>query len=54
MVKNKDMQFFMENLKMKRKKGQKYFDLPKQGFEFSCEVRSPRSNQIKLLKEIGL
>ena len=23
MVKNKDMQFFMENLKMKRKKGQK-------------------------------
>ena len=33
MVKNKDMQFFMENLKMKRKKGQKNFDLPAQGFE---------------------
>ena len=33
MVKNKDMQFFMENLKMKRKKGQKFFDLPERGFE---------------------
>ena len=32
MVKNKDMQFFMENLKMKRKKTKK-FDLPKRGFE---------------------
>jgi hypothetical protein len=32
MVKNKDMQFFMENLKMKRKQ-QKNFDLPDQGFE---------------------
>ena len=31
MVKNKDI--FMENLKMKRKKGQKKFDLPEQGFE---------------------
>ena len=28
MVKIKDNQFFMENLKMKRKKGQKIFDLP--------------------------
>ena len=32
MVQNKDMQFFMENLKMKRKKGQNFFDLPKRGF----------------------
>ena len=27
------MQFFMENLKMKRKKGQKNSDLPERGFE---------------------
>ena len=33
MAKNKDMQLFMENLKMKRKKEQKSFDLPEQGFE---------------------
>ena len=33
MVKNKDMQFFMENLKMKRKKDKKNFDLPERGFE---------------------
>jgi hypothetical protein len=33
MVKNKEMQFFMENLKMKRKKGQNFFDLLKHGFE---------------------
>ena len=33
MVKNKDMQFFMENLKIKRKKGQKKFDLLERGFE---------------------
>ena len=32
MVKNKDMQFCMENLKMKRKSTKK-FDLPEQGFE---------------------
>ena len=32
MVKNKDMQFFMENLKMNRKRT-KNFDLPEQGFE---------------------
>ena len=31
MVKNKDMQLFMENLKMK--KGQKNFELPEWGFE---------------------
>ena len=33
MVKNKGMQFFMENLKMKRKKDKKNFDLPEWGFE---------------------
>ena len=33
MVENKDMLFFMENLKMKRKKGQEIFDLPERGFE---------------------
>jgi hypothetical protein len=33
MVKDKDMQFFMENLEMKTKKGQKKFDLPERGFE---------------------
>ena len=33
MVKNKDTQFFMENLKMKRKKDKKKFDLPEPGFE---------------------
>ena len=32
-LKNKDMQFFMENLKMKRKKGQKFCELPEQGFK---------------------
>ena len=32
MVKNKDMQFNMENLKMKRKKDKKNF-LPEWGFE---------------------
>ena len=31
MVKNKDMQFFLENLKMKRK--DKKIDLPERGFE---------------------
>ena len=33
MVKNKDMQFFMENLKMKSKKGQEIFDIQERGFE---------------------
>ena len=32
MVKMKDTQFCVKNLKMKRKKGQK-IDLPEQGFE---------------------
>ena len=32
MAKNKDMQFFMENLKMNRKRTKK-FDLPEQGFK---------------------
>ena len=64
MVKNKDIQFFMENLKMKRKKD-KIFDLPEQGFEtqifsnfpvhdLNWKVRRLRSNQNKLLKGIGL
>ena len=57
-----------EEFENERKKEQKHFDLPELGFEtqlfinfpahdlnkFSCEVRSPRSNQNKLLKEIGL
>jgi hypothetical protein len=33
MVKNKDRSLFMENLKMKRKKGQNNFDHPERGFE---------------------
>ena len=33
MFRIKDTQFFMENLKMKRKKGQNFFDLPELGFE---------------------
>ena len=33
MVKNKDMKFFMENLKMKRIKDKNNFDLPERGFE---------------------
>ena len=33
MVKNKDMQIFMENLKMKSKKGQEIFDIPEWEFE---------------------
>ena len=33
MVKNKDLQFFMANLKMKRKEGQRDFDLQERGFE---------------------
>ena len=32
MVKDKDMQFFMINMKMKRKKDKK-IDLPRRGFE---------------------
>ena len=61
------MHFFMENLIMKIKKDQKYFDLQEHGFEpqifsnfpipwfeFSWKVRVTRSNQNKLLNEIGL
>ena len=33
MVKIKDTQFCVKNLKMKRKKNQKKFDLPERGFE---------------------
>ena len=65
MVKNKDMQFFMENLKMKRKKDKKIltfrsgdlnsrFSVIFPPMISSWKVRSPRSNQNKLLKEIGL
>ena len=32
-LKTKDMQFFMENLKMKRKKDKKKYELPERGFE---------------------
>ena len=39
-----------EEFENEKKKEQKDFDLPERGFE----VRSPRSNQNKLLKEIGL
>ena len=62
MVTNKDMQLFMENLKMKRKRT-KNIDLREPGFEpqiFSnfpandLNLRKARSNQNKLLKEIGL
>ena len=62
-LKNKDMQFFRENLKIKRKKDNIFLTLrsgdlnPKFLVIFPpmiwifCEVRSPRSNQNKLLKE---
>ena len=33
MVKNKDMQFFMEDLKMNRRRTKYFFDLPDRGFE---------------------
>ena len=33
MVKNKDVQFYVENLKMKKKKKDEIFDLPEWGFE---------------------
>ena len=66
MVQKKDMHLFMENLKMKRKKDKIFLTFRSRDlnprfsvifrpwFEFSCKVRSPRSNQNKLLKEIGL
>ena len=60
MAKNKDMYFFGE-FGNEKKKGQKIFDLPEQGFEpqiFSNfpahDLRSLRSNQNKHLKELGL
>ena len=40
MVKNKDIQFFMENLKMNRKRT-KRFDLPELGFEFQIFSNFP-------------
>ena len=45
MVKNKDMQFFMEDLKMKRKKGQNklYRQCPKA--KFSSENPSKRLSE---------
>ena len=41
MVKNKDMQFFMENSKIKRKKDKKKFDLQEQGFELQIFSNFP-------------
>ena len=60
MAKMKDMQFFMENLKINRKKDKK-FDLPQRGFEpqifsnflaheFEFSWKVTRSNQNKLLE----
>ena len=58
MVKDKDMQFFMENLKLK-KKDKKFFDLPDRGFEprifshfpaLDLNFRAMRSNVLSLLK----
>ena len=55
MVKDKDMQFFMENLKMKSNKDKQIFsNCPANDLFFSWKVRNVRSNQNKLLKEIGL
>ena len=58
-LKTRTCNFFGE-FENEKKKGQKKFYLPEWGFnpklnfEFSCEVRSLRSNQNKILKEIGL
>ena len=43
MAKNKDMQFFMENLKMNRKRP-KFFDLPELGFEPQIFSNFPAHN----------
>ena len=43
MVKNKDMQFFMINTKMKRKRGKK-IDLPQRGFEPQIFEQIPAKN----------
>ena len=63
MVKSKDMQIFMENLKFNRNWTKIFFDLSERGFEpqilssfpahdLNFQVRVTRSNQNKLLKEI--
>jgi hypothetical protein len=41
MVKIKDIQFCVKNLKMKRKKGQNFFDLPERGFELQIFSNLP-------------
>ena len=43
MVENKDIQFFMENMKMKRKHDKK-FDLPPLGFEPRIFEQIPAQN----------
>ena len=54
MIKNKDVQVFMENLIIEKKKAHTFFDLPERGFEpqiFSnfpahdLKLRRPRSRQ---------
>ena len=44
MVENKDMQFFMENLKMKRKNDKFFFDLPERGIEPQILSNFPAHN----------
>ena len=63
-LKTKICSFLLENLKMKRKKDKtiltfqigdlnpRFSVIFRSWFEFSCDVRSPRLNQNKLLKEI--
>ena len=43
MVENKDIQFFMENMKMKRKRDKK-IDLPQRGFESRIFEQVPAQN----------
>ena len=59
----KDTQFFVKNFNLKRKNGQKMFDLLERGFEpqifsnfhaLDLNLRVMRSNLGNLLKEIGL
>ena len=64
MVKEKDMHFFKKNLKIKKEKRndppewgfqpQIFSNFPVHDLNFHVKVRSPRSNQNKLLKEVGL
>ena len=63
MARNKDMQFFIENLKMNRTRtkiiltyriGDSNPRFSRPWFWFSWKVRVTRSNQNKLLEEIGL